>query len=363
MMEKIAQEQAKRFFGRIWEDTLGYFRLYEFLKLRAAASVGRRRPVRVSSVAEFWHGILGDRFSSRSVNYQSVRDGDIVKFRSGFLTEWAPKLPGQLWTTEGAAELRRGLKFVEGTRQYGDEMYTILDPYGKQRVLNAGHGSVRLATAAKDSDYFAYIALVDEDQWNSDYGVPIVISRSVYDVFRHHATNGAPAIKSLEGVVRTGSDLPLSQLIPHAIGAELSKASEESLRLRPGLPRCYVHVVSPLSIKFLYNDSHPDITAWTMYATRAAASTGRSRNPRYGYSYITLNPTIRGAHEEARIFLQHYAIDHGGIRLITDYDGVLPRLAAEIPLTKDPLSHVTGAVRRLTLGIDRWAEDVIERRR
>jgi hypothetical protein len=354
----VVQELAKKFFGCVWEDTFGYLRLHEFLKLRASA-VASKRPLRISSAAEFWYGVLGDRFSTASIKYQPIRNGDIVKFHGGFLSEWVPKLPGQLWTAEGSAELARGLRSVEGIRRYGDYMYTILDPYGKSKVLNAGHGSVRLARSAIASDHFAYLALVDEDQWNCDYGVPIIVSRQVFEEFERHSRSGSPAIRSLEGVVRTGSDLPLSQLIPRAIGGELSKASEESLRLRPGLPRCYVHVVSPLSVKFLYNDSHPDITAWTMYATRVAERTSRSREPRYGYTYATLNPLIRGAHEEAAQFLRHYARNHRGVRLITDYDGVVPRLAAEIPLTKDPISKASKAVKKLARGIDRWAKDVI----
>jgi len=359
MIETIAAELALKFFGCVWEDTFGYLRLHEFLKLRASAVVSKR-PLRISSVAEFWYGVLGDRFSTTSINYQPIHNGDLVRFRGGFLSEWVPKLPGQLWTAEGSVDLAIGLMSVEGTRRYGDDMYTILDPYGKSKVLNAGHGSVRLARSSGPSDHFACLALVDEDRWNCDYGVPIIVSRQVFEEFERHAGSGSPAIRSLEGVVRTGSDLPLSQLIPRTIGGELSKASEESLRLRPGLPRCYVHVVSPLSVKFLYNDSHPDITAWTMYATRAAQRTSRSREPRYGYSYVTLNPLFSGAHEEAAQFLRHYAMDHRGVRLVTDYDGVVPRLAAEIPLTRNPISKTPKAVKKLGRGIDRWAKDVIE---
>lgn len=357
IMRKIAEEQAKRFFGRVWEDTIGYVRLYEFLKLRAAAAL-TDRAIELSSVAEFWHGLLGDRFCDHSLRYQPIRDGQIIRFHRGFATEWGPKLAGQLWTAEGAAERAAGLKSVEGTRQYGEETYVILDPYGKQRVLNAGHGSVRLPTGPNDGDHFACLALVDdEERWNCDYGVPLVVSKPVYDAFYRHALHGAPAVEFLEGIVRIGTDLPFSQLIPRAIGAALSKESEDVLRLRPGLPRCYIHVVSPLSVRFLYNDSHPNITAWTMYATSAPQM--RSRQPAYGYSYVTLNPKIEGAHEEAATFLREYANDHGGDRLVTDYDGVVPRLAAEIPLTQDPMSKKS-AVKKLVVGLDQWIQKVIQ---
>jgi hypothetical protein len=353
----IVEDQAKRFFGRLWEDTIGYLRLHEFLKLRAKA-VLTRDPLKLSSVGAFWEGLLGDRFSAKLGRYQPVRDGDTVKLR-GFLTEWAPKLPGQLWTSEGAGDLAEGLKRVEGQVRYGDGMYTILDPWGKRKVLNAGHGSVRLSRGTAGSDHFAYMALVDEEYWSCDYGIPMVVSEPVFREFQRHAEKGAPAVKSLEGIVRTGSDLPLSQLIPRAIGAELSNASVESLRLRPGLPRCYVHIVSPLSIKFQYNDSHPDITAWTMYAAKHHTS---SSEP-YGYSYMTLNPTVPGQHEEATKFLQHYARRHDGVQFVTDYDGVVPRLSAQIPLTRDPISRSKPAVKELVQGIDRWADRMIKKTR
>src|SRR5206468_1323435 len=102
--------------------------------------------------------------------YQPIRNGDTVRFRRGFLTEWAPKLPGRLWTADGVANFAEGIKMVEGRRHYGEEMYTILDPYGKRRVLDAGYGSVRPARAGGRGDHFAYMALVDEEQWNCDFG-------------------------------------------------------------------------------------------------------------------------------------------------------------------------------------------------
>jgi hypothetical protein len=257
------------------------------------------------------------------------------------------------------ADLAEGLRSIEGRRRYGDEMYTILDPWGKRQVLNAGHGSVRIATARKDTNHFAYMALVDEEHWHCDYGVPVVVSRPVFREYQRYSENSSPAVKWLEGIVRIGAELPLSQLIPRAIGGKLSKASEDSLRSRPNLPRCYVHVVSPLSTKLLYNRSHPEITAWTMYATSGAKTHGNI-DP-YGYSYVILNPRISGAYEEAGAFLQHYAKGHGGVRLITDYDGVVPRLEAEIPLSRNAIAGHRPAVRKLMKGIDKWAARTLDR--
>lgn len=353
MLDKMLEYQAKRFFGRVWEDTLGYLKLYEYLKLRLHA-VSPSTTHKLLSVEEFWNGALGERFSGTRTEFRSLRDGDLVRFQSGFLTEWAPKLPGKLWTRTGSIDLAAGLKHVEGSRNYGGEMYCVLDPDGKRKVLDAGHGSVRIPRASGDSDHFAYMSLVDERHWNCDYGIPLVVSRPVFQEFIKHANLGSPAVGFMEGVVRIGSELPLSQTIPRAIGGELSKASEESLRLSPGLPRVYVHVVSPLSVKLLHNDSHPTITAWTMYSTNSTYIP-------YGYSYIPVNPLEKDAHERASAFLNSYAKDHGARSLVTDYDGVVPRLQSRIPMSRDPFSISELEVNKLFRGIDRWNKKVIER--
>lgn len=177
------------------------------------------------------------------------------------------------------------------------------------------------------------MSLVNKPHWNCDYGIPVVVSRSVYNKFKKYAANGAPYLESIEGVIHLHEDLPFSQLLPKAIGAQLSKESESTLRYRPGLPRCYLHVTSPLLLKAKYNNSHPDATAWTMFQTNL------KREP-FRYTYTTFNPLLRDSVDEAVEFINWYVKDYDGKMIVTDFDGMLPRLEANIPINTNLNFHV-----------------------
>ena len=135
-----------------------------------------------------------------------------------------------------------------------------------------------------------YMSLVDKDHWHCDLGIPVVVSRQVYDQFYTHAEYGAPWLRQVEGVLHLDEDLPFEMLVPRAIGARLSPESEATLRYRGGLPRCYVHIVSPLSVAPKFNDSHPSATAWTQYETTR-------RRERYRYTYTMFDPSSRESTE------------------------------------------------------------------
>jgi hypothetical protein len=350
------QEQAKRFFGRVWEDLIGYLGLYDFLKVRAS-SVLSSRTVCISSIAEFWHGVLGERCAEQTPRFQVIRDGDTLRLQNMFMTEWTPKVPGQIWTPDGRRNLMQGQERVESQKfTFNDGMYTVLDPEGKRLVLNAGRGTIRAARGlpASTPEAYAYMGIVDTSHWNCDYGIPLVVSKPVADLVAQYTTKGAPEVLRLEGVVRIEGPKLFDRIIPRAIGATLSPESEETLRYRPALPQCYIHVISPLSIRLAHNDSHPLITAWTMY------STDNSKDA-YGYTYTELDPTEKGAFEEAASFLQKYALEHGANRLVTDFDGVTSRLEAEIRIDKDPLHYSRPAVERLSQGVDRWTAETMQR--
>jgi len=98
------------------------------------------------------------------------------------------------------------------------------------------------------------MSLTTADHWLCDYGIPVVVSKPVYREFQKYARDGAPWLKSIEGILHVNQDIPLAELIPKALGASLSPASQDTLRYRPSLPKCYIYISSPLSVKFTYND-------------------------------------------------------------------------------------------------------------
>ena len=313
--------------------------------------MGKRNTV--PSVNAFWYSILKDRFAGdRPKKYLRLSDGDVVQLKGVFLSEWAPKIPGRVWTLEGFQDFEEGQSRVDRYVTVNDKVYAVLDPYGKGRVVSAGFGSIRIARRRGNDDNFAYMTLVDEAAWHVDRGVPVVVSRPVYEKFQRYSRAGAPWLESIEGIIRIDDDLPFAELIPSAIGAKLSPESESTLRYRPGLPRCYLHVTSPLTVKFKYNDSHPPATAWTMFKTSI-------RREPYRFTYTGFDPRSPDSIEEAVSFINWYIAEYDGVGAITDFDGRRPRLEAAIPIRSDPLRYQKTRARALVKNCDRWVRDGI----
>jgi hypothetical protein len=350
-LNEVRQEISKRYFGRIFEDVIGYLNLYDYVKLKLGDTTGKMRRV---SIETFWFSMLGDRFAYEdTANFLPMKSGDTVKFQNVFLTEWAPKLPGQIWTTSSMRDLAESQKRVDGYVTLKSGPIPVLDPYGKERALSAGFGSVRIQPDRNDEKYCMFMNLVNERAWHCDYGVPLVVSRSVYNAYLEHSHDGAPFLTSVEGVLHINEELPFKKFIPKAIGASLSTETEEALRYRPNLPRCFVYVASPLSLKFKSNNTHPTITAWTMFETY-------SNNSPYRYTYVQFDPTLPEGFDEAGEFINSYVRRYDGKALVTDFDGLIPRLESRIPLSSNPMRKKKES-KQLLSALDEWAQKSIRR--
>jgi hypothetical protein len=161
-------------------------------------------------------------------------------------------------------------------------------------------------------------------------------------------------VEEVQGVLHINEDFPLTSFIPRAIGAKLSKETEDSLRFRPNLPKAFIYVSSPLSIKLRYHNSQPPVTAWTMFETT------QGRNP-YRYTYFVFNPTNEESFAEATEFIRDYVHHYDGKSIVTDYDGVVPRLEAAIPISTDPLRKNKKEARELILRLDDWAKNTLKK--
>jgi hypothetical protein len=354
MLREVAKDATKRFFGQIWDDFVGYMRVYEYLKLKAARISGKT--ISLPSIESFWYSILGDKFGgTKHPKYTNLRDGDVLKLKNVFISDWAPKLPGKAWTLEGIHDANEAQQNIDGYLKVDSKYFAVLPPELKETVVSAGYGSIRIARRVRDNDHFMYMSLVSEDSWHCDKGIPVVASKQVYELIYRYAMHGAPWLREIEGVLHIDEDLPFECLVPKAIGALLSPESESTLRYRAGLPRCYLHVVSPLSVKPTYNDSHPSATAWAQFKCN------RRRQP-YRYTYTMFNPSSEDSIENAAAFIKAYVKQYHGTRIITDFDGQRPRLEAELPLTSSPLKSVKNRTKviRLVKDYNKWIKEKLE---
>ncbi len=359
-MQELGKEAAKKYFGEIWDDLIGYLKIYDFIKLKAISAYSGA--IKVPSIQSFWYSILGDKFAGDTHRkYLYLRNGDILRFHDVFLAEWAPKLPGRIWTHEGIKDFDEGQKLVDGYVEFNNKVYKVLRPWGKERVVSAGFGSIRTSRRTRDDDHFMYMSLVSKENWHCDYGIPVVVSRSVYEKFCKYSGKGVPWLRTVEGVLHIGEDLPFRELVPRAIGAKLSPETEDTLRYRSGLPRCYIYVSSPLSMKAAYNVTHPNATAWTMFQSRYPSQTVWNRYPSqpFMYTYTMFNPSSPVSIEEAIKFIKLYVRRYDGKKIITDFDGIQPHLDASIPLNVHPLRARKKEVKKLIVDYDKWVKKTV----
>lgn len=347
MSRELIGQAQKTFFGQVLHDVFGYWRIYEWLKLRVRSQLDGY--LDVASEAEFWYPILGDAFGEKPPDsYLPIMFGQPVKLRDVFLTEWVPKLPGQSWTRAGIEDLLKGKARVDIWQRFDDELYAILDPYGKEQVLSAGWGSVRLNPNISGNDGYMLLNAVTAGEWFTDRGIPVVVSAPVYREFRKLSDHGAVWAQELKGRAFVRTPPPVAVSIPTAIGAKLTPELEDALRTAPGLPQACVLVESPLDIKLKLNDSHPPIVAWAAFEM-STNSTG------IGFTYTEIQPEVEEEVREGVNFIHWYAEHYGEGTVITDFDGQVRRLRrTQVRLTSDPMQNrrSRSALSRLLARID-----------
>lgn len=111
----------------------------------------------------------------------------------------------------------------------------------------------------------------------------------------------------------------------------------------PHLPKCFVYIPSRLNIDIKTNNTHPVATAWTMFETD---------QDYYGLTYCQFNPYEKDVFIGVTEFLEKYAQNFGGHRLITDFDGITPRLQSVVNLNTDPIIKYKAEFKKFVEKID-----------
>ena len=331
----MINKTKKYFFSRLLEDTLGYFSVYDFLKLKFKQALNRSSIFNNSK--EFWDSILKDEL---------ISDGQIVKIKNFYLSDYFPKLPGKLWTPESKREIIEGNNEIIATTT--DGQVNVLSLEGKRKIINAGYGSVRLRPQT-NGIYCTVLSAVSPDNWFADAGIPIVVSKSVYDEFIKKNIQGAPWIEELEGILYLNRDISLFNNIPKAIGSSLSTETIDLLTNSPNLPKTFIYVPSPLNIKLRTNNTFPNVVAWTTFKTS-------NKNEPLRFTYSTFNPNEKGSLEYSIEFINNYVRDFGGTTILTDFDGKIRRLNSKVDLGMGIKIKETPVFNNMLKTIDDWLD-------
>lgn len=332
-------DAAKRhFFTKLVDDTFGYYRVYDRLKLQFRSAL--KGQLTINSSQEFWDKIITDD--------PSIKDGQIIKLKDFFLTEWVPKLPGQVWTPQGRDNLLSGPDHVDGFFTIANRVYQVLGPEGKRKMVTGGYGSVRVKPVT-DANFCCLLNLVKVDDWHCDYGIPVVVSRPVYEQFiRFRQHEGAPWIEAVTGVLYLDTDAPNISKISGSIGSKLDAETVDILSNQPNLRKAFIYVSSPLDIQMRYNGSCPDAIAWTLFKTSLPREPLR-------LTYAAFNPKHQNSILEAVGFINQYVANFDGESMLTDFDGIQKRLVAASSLTTPQTlqAHHAGTLQL----INDWIED------
>ena len=334
------QQTFDSFFGtRLLKDITTYYNLYDFLKIKFKAnSTGK---IIIKNEQDFWQRVLHDTFMGITPD-RYLQNGDILSFSNFFLTDWTPKTPGALWTKEGDSLAHQQ---IDDTKilKIQDKYYPVFHPSAKERKLKAGYGSVRLNPSDIENQN-VLMSLVSPEIWSVDYGIPVVVSKSVYDEYLKKSTKGAVWIETAEAIFYLNKKISVKNFIHSAIGYEISEKTQNELTQIPHLPSCYVYFPTNLSIKMIENDTHPITTAWTMFKS----------SHDYGLTFWQFDPFEKNSFQEVTRCLIEYVRNFGGEQILTDFDGLVPRLKSKIPIARNPLEKNLFEFEEIIKDMDRY---------
>jgi hypothetical protein len=313
------QEKALEAGKEIARTTYKYFHWDHYFAHRIKSFLGGSRVHEITSEADFWR--LADGLATPFVA------GDQVELRCDrehgrwwHVTDWVPRMPGQLLRQPHVAspndfarnELFEYLQpFLKSDHPKAVAMAANIPAYGwndKLRLCLNGVGSVRLPTNSASEDNYACLSAVTTKGWMVDAGIPIVVSRGVYEKFMRAREQNNSVEADLRGWV-VKSELPFDPTFGTAvvkpdeqIGAQLAEILKFS--------DTYIYVNSPQDCEFRTGRSHPFCNAWSMFRCTVPAT-----NPRFdvrdmitglgafGLTYCQFDPSKADSFEEAVRFL------------------------------------------------------------
>lgn len=333
---------SRQVIATIYDDLVKYYGLYSFTKWKIKRIF--KKPLRINSCEHFWSLLLGDQFINPTQDSLNILNGQPVTFSNSFyISEWAPKIPGKIWTKSGQKSFDEALghTIIDKNWHWTEKYEIVLDEYGKKKAMEAGFGSVRINPSKNPNEMFMYMSLTTPDNWDIDSGIPVIASKAVFEEFRRKSiNNGAVEIGKLEGILIIDTDLPFNEIISSAIGADVDKKIISSLTKQPFLPKCYVYIPSSLGVNFKFNNSHPECTGWTMYRKNITAEWQKNYQQKadyeYGLTYNCFDPTKPDTIVEATDFMKDYAHRHNGAEIITDFDGIQSRFDSRLSLGTNP---------------------------
>ncbi|CUS39454.1 hypothetical protein COMA1_80030 [Candidatus Nitrospira nitrosa] len=245
---------------------LTYLHLPSWLDQRIKSLLSGRAPVDFISISQFCRALYGEELHA----------GDRVRFKQAFVSEWVPRLPGELWFKDFSGQTISHKERMSG-RIYKGKGYPKPEELTDIRWMASSPdrpvGVVRYPFHT-DNTTFATMSLTTLDYWSCDLAVPLVVSSSVYDAFVRARQPLQAVEATIEGVLQFAAIPSLDAGMISAIGAQVDQGFLRSVVTPLDAPSVFLSIVSPLDVRFRTNDTHPSGTLWTI--SRRTALTKRA---------------------------------------------------------------------------------------
>jgi hypothetical protein len=304
----------------------GYFNLPEYG--RVLYKRARGKILEYSHEEQFWKDAIGEYFYQPS--RRKLFQDNLVRLVDFEITEWFPRCPGLYWTKIGQEYRKNAVKDL--INKFG---YTVYSPRGKSRMILGGLGTIRLKEHTVDKENYKVLCATSSGK--CDAGIPLVISKGVYDEIQNEIHTEGSINADVEGFY---SQLPINweDLVIETPGSEISKRVKSWIAASYYVPRYCLQIGSRLQIKKRKSESVVQATAWTLYGCKES-------NPLpYSFTFHTFDPKDGNDIKEAAEFIQMYVTEFGGRGILTEFDEVISRFPSVYPLSKVMQSEVDQSI-------------------
>jgi hypothetical protein len=296
---------------------IGYYNLPAYGRARYHAFRGNI--IKYNKEEDYWKDAIGPYFHIPS--YTNLHDGQLVELNNFEITEWVPRCPGLFWTREGNNYRSQASALIDRRT----DKYIVYSPKGKTLMVLGGRGTTRLEHRE------GYKVLCATSSGRSDAGIPLVVSRGVYESLRNELQREGSICADLEGFY---SQLPIDyiNLILTTPGLELPANLTSLLANSLHIPKYCLRVDSRLLIKIRNSESNIQATAWTMFKPK------ENLLP-YSFAFWSFDPRYEESIVDATDQIEDYIEAYGTGEILTDFDERVQRFASQSPLSIIMDSH------------------------
>jgi hypothetical protein len=297
----------------------GYFNLPAYGKIVYNKFIGNIK--KYNQENDFWRDAIGPYFYMPAE--RNLYDGQLVELNNFEITEWFPRCPGLFWTKDAYESRNHAAQYIDRTT----DRYIVLSPYGKTLMVLGGRGTTRLEV---HTDNYNYKVLCATSSGRCDAGIPLVVSRGVYDEIRDELHHDGSIRADLSGFY---SPFPMryDELIWGNPGAELPSKVRSWLANSLHIPKYCLKVESRLSVRKKKSESSIQATAWTLFNLRNQDNPEKALPP--SFVFWSFDPRFEDSIEEATNEIKNYIQYFGTGEILTDFDERVQRFVSKYPLS------------------------------